>query len=145
MRHLPSIAVAAVLVATPLAAEPADTPPASASDSTPEIEQASYCAAVQTLLASLLRSSSKPNAAMEQKLGRSSVRWLKHANAKVDQSTPAGRVLVMDRYLAHSDALMEQRLRGTMEPGAVREAMTNDLRSCETAEREIFGKSYKDL
>ncbi len=133
------------MVATPLTAQSADPPRASASDSTPEIEQASYCAAVQTLLSALLRASSKPNPAMDQKLARSSTRWLNHANSKVDQSTPAGRVLVMDRYLAHSDALMEQRLKGTMEPGAVREAMRSDLSRCEQAEREIFGTSYKDL
>jgi hypothetical protein len=137
-----SAITALALLAAPLAAE---TPRAAASDSTPEIEQASYCAAVQTLLAALLRGSSKPNPAMDQKLGQSSVRWLEHANSKVDQSTPAGRVLVMDRYLAHSDALSEQRLRGKMEPGAVREAMTTDLTRCEKAEREIFGNSYKDL
>ena len=71
------------------------------------------------------------------------MRWLNHANAAVDQSTPKGRVLVLDRYSAHSDALSKERL--TMEPAAVREAMTNGLTRCEKAEREIFGNSYKDL
>lgn len=145
MRHLHLIAITAVLVATPLAAQPEDTPPASASDSTPEIEQASYCAALQTQLGVLLGRSSKPNPALQEKLKRSSVRWLNHANAAVDQSTPRGRVLVLDRYSAHSDALYKERLTGTMDPAAVREAMTNDLTRCEKAEREVFGNSYKDI
>jgi hypothetical protein len=145
MKHLSSVAVAAVLVAAPLGAQPAGTPTASASDSTPEIEQASYCAALQTLLGVLLSSSSKPNPALQDKLKRSSVRWLNHANAAVDQSTPEGRVLVLDRYSAHSDALYKERMSGTMKPAAVREAMTNDLNRCEKAERDVFGSSYKDL
>jgi hypothetical protein len=145
MRHLHSIAIAAVLVATPLAAQPEDTPPASAPDSTPEIEQASYCAALQTQLGVLLGRSSKPNPALQEKLKRSSVRWLNHANAAVDQSTPKGRVLVLDRYSAHSDALFNERLKGGMEPAAVREAFSQDLTRCEQAERAIFGNSYRDL
>ena len=137
-----SAITALALLAAPVAA---DTPRATASDSTPEIEQASYCAAVQTVLAALLSASSKPNPALQEQLKRSSMRWLKHANAAVDQSTPKGRVLVLDRYSYHSDALYKERLTGTMEPAAVREAMTHDLRGCEKAEREVFGNSYKDL
>lgn len=149
MRLLLSITATLALIAAPLAAgtveEAAETPAASVSDSTPEIEQASYCAAVQTVLGAMLGKSSKPNPLLEGKLSRSSVRWLKHANARVDQSTPAGRVLVLDRYSAHSDALFKERLQGEMEPAAVREAFSKDLARCEQAEREIFGNSYKDL
>jgi hypothetical protein len=145
MRYLLPIALAAALVAGPLAAQPAKTPPASTSDSTPAVEQASYCAALQTVLGVLLGQSSNPNPALQEKLKRSTVRWLNHANADVDQSTPKGRVLVLDRYSAHSDALFQERVMGKMEAAAVREAMNKDLAICEQAERDTFGNSYKDL
>lgn len=149
MKNLLPITATIALLSLPLAAQaveaPAETPPALASDSTPEIEQATYCAALQTLLGALLGQSSKANPALEDKLSRSSVRWLKHANAAVDQSTRKGRVLVLDRYSAHSDALYEEGVKAKMEPAAVREAMTKDLARCEQAEREGFGNSYKDL
>lgn len=132
--------VAAVTSAA-LAAQPGEPP----EGSTPEIELATYCAAAETHLSTLLAGSSTPNPAMVEKLKRSSVRWLKHADSKVDTSTPEGRVLVMDRYLAQSEAMSTARYKGDMEAAQIRELLRQDMAMCEKAAKDTFGSSFRDL
>lgn len=124
-------------MAAPLAAQPAELP----KWSTPEIEQALDCAAVQTFIAALVAESDSPDPVLEEKLQKSVVRWLDHAS----KLRPEDEEAVMERYSAKSAALIAPLEAEGFDSSAFGERLGEDAQACLTAERATFGNTVTDL
>ena len=124
-------------LAAPLSAQSAEAPEAS----TAEVEQAIHCAAVQTFIAALVAESDNPDRDLEDRLQRSTVRWLEHASTL----PPKDEQQVMDRYKAQSEALLAPLETDGFDASAYGEQLGEDALACVAAERTIFGNTLKDL
>lgn len=110
-------------------------PPLDEIEASPEVKQAAYCAALQTFVAGMLGASGRSSPETQERLRRSSVRWLEYAATLV----PGNEVVVMDLYLANGDEHFSIDLLTSEEPAEVREFLRTEMQACAQRAREIFG------